>query len=83
MPEIPVYLPGGVELSVSPAWLYEYFRLQILGANSYNVPKFERAVAGVAKARAQGDLSAAQCDTLDSLATRKRREMAADGGDDR
>lgn len=80
--EIPVYLPGGVELSVSPTWLYEYFRLQILGANSYNVPKFERAVAGVAKARAQGDLDAARCDELDRLVARKRREMAADGGNE-
>lgn len=78
-----MYLPDSTELSMSPARLYEYFRLQILGANSYNVPKFERAVAGVAKACAQGDLSALQCDTLDSLAARKRREMAADGGDER
>lgn len=82
MAEIPVYLPDGTELSVSPAQLYEYYRLQILAANSYNVPKFERAVAGVAKARAQGDLSAGQCDELDRLAARKRREMAADGGDE-
>lgn len=77
MAEIPAYLPNGTELSISPAQLYEYFRLQILAANSNNVPKFERAVAGVAKARAQGDLDARRCDELDRLAARKRREMAA------
>lgn len=83
MAEIPVHLPDGTELSISPAQLYEYFRLQILAANSYNVPKFERAVAGVAKARAQGDLDVARCDELDRLVARKRLEMAADGGDER
>lgn len=82
MAEIPAYLPDGTELSVSPAQLYEYYRLQILAANNNNLPKFERAVASVAKARAQGDLSTAQCDMLDSLAARKRREMAADGGEE-
>lgn len=82
MTGIPVYLPDSTELSMSPARLYEYFRLQILGANNNNVPKFERAVAGVAKARAQGDLDAARCDELDRLVTRKRREMAAGGGDE-
>lgn len=82
MSEVPAYLPGGVELNVSPAQLYEYYRLQILGANNNNVPKFERAVAGVAKSRTQGDLDSARCDELDRLVARKRREMAADGGDE-
>lgn len=78
---IPGYLPDGTEISMTAPQLYEYLRLQILGANHNNVPKFERAVKSVAKARAQGDLDPAACDQLDRLAARKRREI--EGDDDR
>lgn len=78
MATIPGYLPDGTEFSMTPSQLFEYLRLQILAANSYNVPKFERAVEGVAKARAQGDLDPADCDQLDRMAARKRREIEAE-----
>lgn len=72
---IPGYLPDGTEISMTAAQLYEYLRLQILSANSNNVPKLERAVESVAKARVQGDLHPAACDQLDLMAARKRREI--------
>lgn len=78
---IPGYLPDGTEISMTAQQLYEYLRLQILGANHNNVPKFERAVESVAKAREQGDLDPADCDQLDRMAARKRREI--EDGDER
>lgn len=77
--EIPVYLPDGAKLTMTSGQLYDYYRLQILSANYNNVPKFKRAVAGVAKARAQGDIAPEKCNYLDQLAARKRREIEADG----
>lgn len=79
--QITAYLPDGVEIHVSPAWLYDHLRLQILGANEHNLPKFERAAESITRARVQGDLDAKKCDALDRMVAAKRRELAARVGD--
>jgi len=59
-----------VETTVSPAWLYEHYRLTILAAEGSYPDKIRRVQAGVALARERGEFTPAQCDDLDRLAAR-------------
>jgi hypothetical protein len=69
--QIPATLIAGdraVEIRVSPAQLYEHYRLMILVGEGSNAPKIRRAMEYVAEARAAGAFTAAQADKLDRLA---------------
>lgn len=74
MPEtVPVTVIAGdrtVQTQVSPAWLYEHYRLLILAGSGSNIPKIERAKAYIAKACEQGAFTPEQADRLDRLADR-------------
>lgn len=72
MPEtVPVTVLAGdrtVQTQVSPAWLYEHYRLLILAGRGSNIPKIERAKAYIAEARADGTFTPEQADRLERLA---------------
>jgi len=72
MPDrIPVTVAAGdrsTTVTLSPARLYEQYKLMILAGKGSNAPKIRRAMEYVAYAREQNTFTADEADRLDQLA---------------
>lgn len=77
MPEtVPATLLAGdrtTQVQVSPAWLFEHYRLTILAAEGSYPDKIRRVQEGVKLARTDGTFTPAQCDRLEQMAAKALR----------